>query len=156
MVRLDAGGVTGAWTVNRNTFVAVAAPSLTITEISDWPKTPAAGVIWTVRDWAAPPNTMFATGIRPGFEESAETVSSDTEVSGSSTANGNTGVAVSCGVVKLVRPEIVGGSSIETVNMRVIVLFCDWPSLTVTVIVACPGELTAGVKLRLPLVEGLV
>ena len=42
-----------------------------------------------------------------------------------------------------------------TVNVRVTVLLSAWPSLTVTVMVALPPPLAAGVKLKVPLVFGL-
>ena len=61
--------------------------------------------------------------------------------------------------VKLFNAPSVGTSFTAftvTVKVRLTVLLSAWPSLTVTVIVATPLALAAGVKLKLPVAFGLV
>src|SRR5205809_704917 len=57
-----------------------------------------------------------------------------------------TGFSVGGGLLRLVT---------VTVKVRVIVLFCAWPSLTVTEMVATPEALATGVKLIVPVALGL-
>ena len=62
-------------------------------------------------------------------------------------------------MVMLLRESRVGVSLAAltvTVKARVMVLFCGWPSLTVTVMVAAPNALVRGVKTSVPVALGLV
>ena len=68
-------------------------------------------------------------------------------------------VAASSLIVRLAILFNVGGllkRFTVTVKVRVTVLFKDCPSLTVTVIVAEPVELAAGVNVKVPAALGLV
>ena len=85
-------------TVNVKVLLAVKDPSLTVNVTVLDPDASAAGVKVAIRFAPLPPNEMFATGKRAGFEDAADNVRPVNGVSISAIVN-NTEVVVSSGVV---------------------------------------------------------
>ena len=93
------------------------------------------------------------------FRDSAVSVRLPAAVSKSPTVNGISAVDMFWEMVWFAMSVMVGGSFwllTVTAKVRLTVLFWLAPSLTVTVILAEPLALAAGVKLRTPEVLGLV
>ena len=132
-------------TVSEKLLVAVNEPSLTVTVIIAVPVCPVAGVTLTVRLAPLPPNTMFALGTSVVLEELPLTVKLPDAVSASPTVNAIAAVAVFMVVLWLGMLEIVGASFTAFTVTKKLVLLLSCPSLTVTVIVAEPFWLVAGV-----------
>ena len=158
-IRNPAGAPGRCRTVNRNTLLTLAVPSLTVIVMLALPVCPGCGVIVTVRLPAVPPNTMPETGTRVGLPELPETVRLDAAVSGSLMLNGIAAVDVLAAITRLVMTEIVGDwltLLTVTVNARETMLLLAPPSLTVTVMVAEPDAEATRVNLREPVALGLV
>ena len=119
----------------------------------------AAGCTVTVRLAPEPPKVILAFGTRVGFEEVPDSVRLATGVSKSPTVNEMGPAALFSPVVWSAMPEIVGGSLMPvtvTVKVRLKVLLAACPSLTVTVRVADPLALVAGLNISVPVALGLV
>src|ERR1035437_4270555 len=120
---------------------------------------PGNGVSVTLRSLSLPLNAILFVGMSVGAEESAHRIKLVTGVSRSPMVKGIGPVFVLTLIVWLGMGVIVGGwltALTETVKVRVTTLLLGPPSLTVTVIVALPLPLRAGVKFRVPVGLGLV
>src|SRR5207247_174308 len=105
-----------------------------------------AGVTVTVRLAPDPPKTMLATGTKVGLEEAPETIRLPAAVCESPTVSVISVVAGFCAVVWSAMVEMVGAvfAGALTVSTK-LSLAVRLPSLTVTVMVAVPVWLSAGV-----------
>ena len=131
--------------------VELAAPSLTVSVIVALPLWLLAGVTVTVRFAPLPPSTMFASGTNVVLLLLPLRSKSATAVSTSPTVTDNALVAVSSLVDRLLTSLIVGASfTASTVNTNVSVVLAV-PSPTVSVIVALPFWLLAGVTVTVQL-----
>src|SRR6266566_4240848 len=142
----------GALTVNTKLSLLVRLPSLTVTVIVAVPVWFGAGVTVTVRFAPEPPKTMLATGTKVGLEEAPETTRLPTAVCASPTVKAIAAVAVFWLVDRSAMLEIVGAvlAVALTVNTK-LSLAVRLPSLTVTVMVAVPVWLRAGVTVTVRL-----
>src|SRR5438477_6488323 len=111
-----------------------------------------AGVTVTVRLAPEPPKTMLATGTRGGLEEAHETIRLPTAVCESPTVMAMGAVAVFWLVDRSAMLEIVGAvfAAALTVSTK-LSLALRLPSLTLTVMVAVPVWLRAGVTVTVRL-----
>ena len=96
--------------------------------------------IVTVRLDPEPPSVMPAAVTKPVFEELRLSVSPETGVSGSLIVNGMGPNTAFSFITWLERADTKGAPLTVTVNWRVTMLFCGWPSFTVTVMIAVPLE----------------
>ena len=163
IVRLLRALSVGAWftgvTVRMKVSVALLPlASVTRTVMTAEPKAVAVGVTVTVRFAPEPPNTMLLFGTRPVSEDVPIRVRLAAAVSWSAMVKAMAGVAALSAIVRSTMSERAGKSltgPTTTLKVRATVLFCDCPSLTVTVIVAVPVELVAGRREREPVELGL-
>src|SRR6266498_5582887 len=137
----------GALTVNTKLSPTVRLPSLTVTVIVAVPVWLRAGIKATVRFAPEPPKIMLAPGTKVGLDETPETVRLPAAVCASPTVKAMGAVAIPWLVETSAMFEIVGAvfAEVLTVNTK-LSLAVRLPSLTVTVIVAVPVWLRAGVK----------
>src|SRR6266511_3277723 len=138
-------------TISTKVSLAVSAPSLTVTVIVAVPVCPAAGVTVTVRLAPLPPKTMLPLCTNVGLDELPLTVRLPAAVSTSPTVKLIAPVWVSSLIVWLARFEIVGASFTALTVSPKLVFVLDCPSLTVSVIVAEPFWLVAGVTVTVRL-----
>jgi hypothetical protein len=144
-ISLIVGASLTAVTVKTKVSLAVNVPSLTVTVIVAVPLKFDAGVTVTVRFAPEPPNTMFAFGTNVVSLDVPLTVNEATAVSISSTVNESALVAVSS-FVDCAAISLIVGPSFTALTVKTNVSFAVLnPSLTVTVIVAVPFWLAAGV-----------
>jgi len=139
-------------------LLVVSVPSLTLRVTAELPFWSGAGVTVTERDESLPDRVSPLAGIKAELDAIAETCRLVAGVSRSATEKGIGPVEVPCAMVRSAMDEIEGGSLIDcttTLKLRLMVLFSDCPSSTVTVITAVPDILAAGVKLSVPEVLGL-
>src|SRR3989441_505548 len=147
------GAVYGdAFAVNTKLSLAVRLPSLTVTVIVAVPLWFRAGVTVTVRLAPEPPKTMFAAGTKVGLEEAPDSFNdpATTEISPLSL---HVALPILFWLVeRFAMLEIVGAvfAGALTVSTK-LSLAVRLPSLTVTVIVAVPLWLSAGVTVTVPL-----
>src|SRR5438093_1425980 len=132
--------------------MAVRLPSLTVTVMLAVPVWLRAGVTVTVRLAPEPPKTMLATGTRVGLEEGPETIRLPAAVCASPTVKAMGAVAAFWLMDRSAMLEMVGAvfAVALTVNTKVS-LAVRLPSLTVTVMLAVPVWLRAGVTVTVRL-----
>src|SRR6266571_4966942 len=141
-----------ALTVNTKLSLAVRLPSLTVTVMVAVPVWLRAGVTLMVRLAPEPPKTMFAAGTKVGLEDAPETIRLPAAVCESPTVKAIGAVAVFWLVDRSAMLEIVGAvfAVALTVSTK-LSLAVKLPSLTVTVMVAVPVWLRAGVTVTVRL-----
>ena len=127
-------------------LAAPPSPSVTVRVRLALPAWPGAAVMVTVRFPSLPPKTMFAVGIRPGFDELAVTPRLPAAVSRSAITNApDTGMVPP--VARSDRVEISGTSfTAFTVSTNELLTASPEVSRTVTVMVVEPDRLVAGVS----------
>src|SRR5712692_3171376 len=165
IVWLATAEIVGAWftalTVSRK-FVLVKPKLVSLTEMLtvDVPNWFGSGVSVTVRLAPLPPNTMLVAGNNNGLEEAAATVNRLAGVSASPIVKAIGPAEVFSLTVWLAMAEIVGGVLAAgltcTTKLRLNVLLTDWPSFTVTVIVALPVAPLASLKDSVAVEPGVV
>ena len=133
-------------TVSRNVSLAVAAPSPTVIVIVAVPNLSATGVTVTVRLAPLPAKTILPTGTSAGLDDAPVSVKASAAVSTSPTLNASAAVAASSSIVRLPTSEIVGASFTAATDNTKVDRLVAAPSLTVTVMIAVPKRLGAGVS----------
>ena len=149
MAAITGGSFTGRTITVNETDAVAPSGSRTVIVITVAPNRSGAGVTRTVRLDSVPVKTMFVTGTRFVIEDTALTVSKAAGVSTSPRMKGSAAVGVSSSTVTFGSVDRNGASFsgvMVTVKLRTIRLFDGVLSLTVTVMVATPLELSAGVK----------
>jgi len=132
------GALDEAVTVTTKLVLAVIAPSLTVSVRVVDPTCPAMGVKASVRLVPEPTTKREELSTREGFDEVADTVSAEGDVSASPTENTIGSRPAPATKERLATSLMVGGVfEEETVNTK-LVLADDTPSVTVSVMVVVP------------------
>src|SRR5262245_65770048 len=145
------GGVLLARTVSWKVVLVLAWPSLTVTVIVATPVCVGAGVTVRVRLMPLPPNARFVVGTSVGLDELPLTVRLAAAVSRSPMVKASGPAGAPTGVDWLAMLDTVGASLTAVTVSEKLVAAVNWPSLTVSVMVAAPFWLAAGVTVRVRL-----